>query len=188
MMSEITGAAAGAVADARSYTEAILGTLGDRDPFEVLRTTLAAVRQAVAGVPVRGLSAPEQPGKWSMLQVVQHLADAELVGAFRYRMILAHERPVLQGYDQDLWADRLRYADGDLHGALEQFGALRGANLRLLERTSPQERARVGLHAERGEESIAHLLRMYAGHDLVHLRQLERVRQAVASRSSAGTT
>ena len=179
-MSEFTGATAAAVADAQCYTAAILGVLGDRDPFEVLRTTPATVRQAVAGLPARVLSAPERPGKWSMLQVVQHLADAELVGAFRYRMILTHERPVLQGYDQDLWADRLRYAQSDLQGALEQFGALRGANLRLLERTTPQERARVGLHAERGEESVAHQLRMYAGHDLVHLRQLERIRMAVA--------
>jgi len=179
-MSEFTGATAAAVADARSYTAAILGILGDRDPFEVLRTTPAAVRQAVAGLPARVLSAPERPGKWSMLEVVQHLADAELVGAFRYRMILAHERPVLQGYDQDRWAERLRYAESDLQGALEQFGALRGANLRLLERTSPEERARVGLHSERGEESIAHQLRMYAGHDLVHLRQLERIRTAVS--------
>jgi hypothetical protein len=179
-MSEFTGAAASAVADARSYTAVILGTLGDRDPFEVLRATPAAVREAVAGVPPRIVATPERQGKWSMLQVVQHLADAELVGAFRYRMILAHDRPALQGYDQDLWADRLRYADSDLAGALDQFGALRAANLRLLERTSPAERARVGVHAERGEESIAHLLRMYAGHDLVHLRQLARIQRAVA--------
>lgn len=180
-MSEFTGASAAAVADAQSYTAAILGMLGDREPFGVLRTTPAAVRQAVAGLPPRVLSTPERPGKWSMLQVVQHLADAELVGAFRYRMILAHEHPVLQAYDQDLWADRLRYAESDLQGALEQFDVLRGANLRLLERTSPEERGRVGLHSERGEESIAHQLRMYAGHDLVHLRQLERIRMAVTT-------
>ena len=185
-MTEFTGAAASAVADAGSYTAAILGALGDRDPFEVLRTSPAAVRQAVAGVGPEIVAAPERPGKWSMLQVVQHLADAELVGAFRYRMILAHDRPALQGYDQDRWADRLGYADSDLAGALEQFGALRAANLRLLERTSPAERARVGVHAERGEESIAHLLRMYAGHDLVHLRQLARIRQAVTPSGAPG--
>lgn len=185
-MSEFSGAATSAVADARSYTAAILGTLGDRDPFEVLRATPALVRDAVAGVPPRVVATPELPGKWSMRQVAQHLADAELVGAFRYRMILAHDRPPLQGYDQDLWADRLRYADCDLAGALEQFGALRAANLRLLERTTPAERLRVGVHAERGEESIAHQVRMYAGHDLVHLRQLARIQRAVAPSSVSG--
>jgi hypothetical protein len=116
--------------------------------------------------------------------VVQHLADAELVGAFRYRMILAQDRPALQGYDQDRWADALHYAESDLDGALEQFTALRAANLRLLQRASSAERRRVGVHAERGEESVEHLLRMYAGHDLVHLRQMERIARAVGARAT----
>lgn len=179
-MSQFSGHAATAVQESGAYTAAILGALGDRDPFEVLRATPAAVRQAVAGLPASVISTPERPGKWSLRHVAQHLADAEVVGAFRYRMILAHDRPPLQGYDQDVWADRLHYETADLDGALEQFAALRGANLRLLERTSPAEQARAGIHAERGEESIAHLLRMYAGHDLVHLRQLARIRRAVA--------
>lgn len=183
-MSQLTGAATTAVADAAAYTAAILAVLGSRDPFEVLRTTPTVVRQAVTGVPPAVLSTAEQPGKWSMLHVVQHLADAELVGAFRYRMILAHDRPALQGYDQDRWADALRYAESDLDGALDQLTTLRAANLRLLERTSPAERRRVGVHAERGEESVEHLLRMYAGHDLVHLRQLERIARAVGARAT----
>jgi hypothetical protein len=133
----------------------------------------------VAGAPAALLSTPEKPGKWSMLQVVQHLADAELVGAFRYRMILAHDRPELQGYDQDRWAEALGYAGSDLGEALDQLTVLRRANLRLLERATPAERRRVGIHAERGEESVDHLLRMYAGHDLVHLRQLARIAAAV---------
>jgi hypothetical protein len=178
-MSQFTGAAATAVADAAAYTAAILGTLGERDPLAVLRATPGSLRQAVIGLPAAIVSAPERPGKWSMLQVAQHLADAELVGAFRYRMILAHDRPAIPGYDQDRWAERLRYAESDLEGALTQFAALRAANLRLLERTTPEERRRVGVHEERGPESIEHLMRMYAGHDLVHLRQLSRIATAV---------
>jgi hypothetical protein len=183
-MSQLTGASATAVADAAAYTAAILAVLGSRDPFDVLRTTPATVRQAVTGLPAAVLSTPEKPGKWSMLHVVQHLADAELVGAFRFRMILAQDRPDLQGYDQDRWAAALRYAESDLDGALEQFTTLRAANFRLLERASPAERRRVGVHAERGEESVEHLLRMYAGHDLVHLRQMERIARAVGARAT----
>jgi hypothetical protein len=178
-MSEFANPAVGAPGQARAYTDAILGVLGQRDPFEVLRQTPGELRRALSGVAPRALSAPEAPGKWSMLQVVQHLADTELVGGFRWRMILAEDRPKLQGYDQDLWADRLRYAESDLATALGQFEALRRANLAILERTSPRERERVGLHSERGEESVAHMIRMYAGHDLVHLRQIARVRRAV---------
>jgi uncharacterized damage-inducible protein DinB len=180
-MSQFTGASATAVADATAYTAAILGTLGDRDPFEVLRATPGALRQAVAGLSTAIVSRPERPGKWSMGQVVQHLADAELVGAFRYRMILAHDRPAIAGYDQDRWAERLHYADSDLDDSLTQFTALRAANLRLLERTTPDERRRVGVHEERGEESVEHTMRMYAGHDLVHLRQLARISAAVTA-------
>jgi hypothetical protein len=183
-MSQLTGAATTAVADAAAYTAAILAALGSRDAFEILRTTPAAVRQTVTGLPAAVLSTAEKPGKWSMLHVVQHLADAELVGAFRFRMILTQDRPALQGYDQDRWADALRYAESDLEGALEQFTTLRAANLRLLERASPTERRRVGVHAERGEESVEHLMRMHAGHDLVHLRQMARIARAVGAPAS----
>jgi hypothetical protein len=169
----------GAPSRARAYTAAILETLGSRDPFEVLRSTPVELRRAVAGAPHRVLSTPEGPGKWSMLHVVQHLADSEIVGGFRFRMTLAEDRPKLQGYDQDLWVERLRYSDADAETALQQFETLRRANVRMLERTSPEERERVGVHSERGEESLAHMIRMYAGHDLVHLRQIARVHRAV---------
>jgi hypothetical protein len=126
------------------------------------------------------LRQPERPGKWSIGQILQHLADSDVVWAWRMRLILAQDRPRLTGYDQDLWADRLHYDQEDPSEALELFGVLRRANLRLLERASPADLKRVGVHVERGEESLEHLRRLYAGHDLLHLRQIERVRQAVA--------
>jgi hypothetical protein len=78
-----------------------------------------------------------------------------------------------------LWAERLHYDEADPSEALELFGVLRPANLRLLERASPADLKRVGVHVERGEESLKHLRRLYAGHDLLHLGQIERVRAAV---------
>jgi hypothetical protein len=114
-------------------------------------------------------------------QVVQHLADAELVGGFRFRMVLAQDAPMLPGYDQETWAERLKYEESDWEAALEDFAALRGANLRLLERATPAEFERVMVHSERGNESLRYMVRMYAGHDLVHLRQIARIRQAAAA-------
>jgi hypothetical protein len=88
--------------------------------------------------------------------------------------------PTITGYDQDRWADRLHYVEGDPHEALERFTLLRRANLKLLERASAEDLKRVGVHAERGEETLAHIIRLYAGHDLLHIRQIDRIRGAIA--------
>ena len=96
------------------------------------------------------------------------------------RLILAHDRPQITGYDQDLWAERLHYADADPGEALAALDVLRRGNLRLIERATPAELKRVGLHSERGEESIEYLVRLYAGHDLLHLQQIDRIRAVVA--------
>jgi len=96
-------------------------------------------------------------------------------------MVLAHDRPAITGYDQDAWAARLRYAEAPLEPALADFEAARAANLRLLARVPESDRERIGVHAERGEESVAHMIRMYAGHDVLHIRQIERILAAVRS-------
>ena len=103
------------------------------------------------------------------------------MGGFRLRMILAQDRPPLVGYDQDLWASRLRYQEADFPEALDLFLTLRRSNMRLWEGLSATDLARVGLHSERGEESLGHLRRLYAAHDLMHLRQLDRIRASILS-------
>ena len=175
-MSVFTNPASGAAEHATAYVAAVLDLLGDRDPMAVLREMPAALSHAVEGLSVQQLRQPERPGKWSINQVLQHLADSEAVGTWRMRLILAQERPPLTGYDQDLWAERLHYSDEDPADALERFTVLRRATVRLLERASDDDLKRVGVHVERGEESLGHLRRLYAGHDLLHLRQVERVR------------
>ena len=180
-MSVFTNPASGAAGHAAAYVVAVLDLVGDRDPLSVMRETIDVLPQAIAGLSPQQLRQPERPGKWSVAQVLQHLADSEIVTAWRIRLILAQDRPPLTGYDQDLWADRLAYADADPAAALELFIAVRRANLRLLERATPDDLKRVGLHAERGEESVGHLRSLYAGHDLLHRRQIERIRAVVSS-------
>jgi hypothetical protein len=180
-MSVFSNPASRSLGHAKAYTEAILDLLGGRNPREVLHETLAALPRAVAGISEAESAAPEAPGKWSVRQVVQHLADSDLVWGYRVRMVLAHDRPTITGYDQDLWAARLRYDESNMTHALEEFAVLRRANLSLVDRASPADLARVGIHAERGEESVAHMIRLYAGHDLLHLRQIERIRRAATA-------
>jgi uncharacterized damage-inducible protein DinB len=179
-MSVFSNPATRSIDDAHAYTTAILKLLGDRDPVGVLRDTLDTVRAAVAGVSDAQLRQHEAAGKWSIAQVVQHLADAELVTGYRLRLVLSQHRPPLTGYDQDRWAERLHYDQADVRLALDEFSTLRRANLRLLERASRDDFTRVGVHAERGEESVDRMVRLCAGHDLLHLAQLERIRRAVA--------
>jgi hypothetical protein len=180
-MSIFTNPASRSIEQAHEYKTAVLGLLGSKDPVQVLHNTPDAVQTVVAGLTANELSRPEAPGKWSIRHVVRHLADSDLVWGFRLRLVLAQERPTLTGFDQDRWAERLRYDEASVDEALQEFHVLRRSNMHVIAGASPAELARVGVHAERGEESVADMIRLYAGHDLLHLAQLARIRQAIRS-------
>jgi DinB family protein len=184
-MSELSYSASNAREQAKAYVASILKALGSRNAMEVLMETPGTLRRTVSGLTAAQDGTPERAGKWSVRQVVQHLADSELIGAFRFRMILSHDAPELPGYDQDLWATRLRYEESDVATALDDFATLRQANLRLIRRASPAELKRVMHHAERGDESLEQTIPLYAGHDLVHLAQIRRIRAAIGAPAPA---
>ena len=163
------------------YAAAVLALVGDRQPIDVLRETPGAAARAVATLTPQKLRTPEAPGKWSIAHVLRHLADTDVVWGWRMRLILAQDRPVITGFDQDLWAERLDYANADPSESLETFAVLRRDNLRLIERATTEDLARVGVHAERGEESAGYLVRLYAGHDLLHLNQIDRISRRLAA-------
>src|SRR4029453_14171601 len=110
------------------YAKAGLGLVGERTPLEVLRETPGAAARAVATLTPEKLRRPEAPGKWSVAMVLRHLADTDVVWGWRMRLILAQDRPPITGFDQDLWADRLDYADSDPAESLEAFTILRRHN------------------------------------------------------------
>lgn len=180
-MSDLTSPSSDAVAQAGAYVAALMAALGSRDPLEVLEEMPGALSRAVEGLTHAQQGTPELPGKWSVRQVVAHLADSELVGGYRFRMTLTHERPALPAYDQDLFAERLRYQDSDIDRALGDFATLRAGNLRLFRAATPEELERSMRHSERGEERLSQLIRAYAGHDIVHLRQIARIRRAIGA-------
>jgi hypothetical protein len=165
--------------DRAKYAGAVLDLVGGRDPMDVLRQTPEAARAAVAGLTPAQLRTPEREGKWSIAHVLRHLADSEVVWGWRMRLILAQDRPPITGYDQDLWAERLHYEDAEAATSLDALRVLRRDNLLLLDRATPDDLKRVGVHSERGEESIGYLRGLYAGHDLLHLNQIERIKKAL---------
>lgn len=180
-MSVFTNPSNGTQAHASAYTAALLELLGTREPRDVLRSTVSVMSGRIAAIPAEALRVPEAPGKWSIVEVVQHLADSELVAGWRYRMVIAHDRPAISGFDQDLWASRLGYDGAAIDEALLQMAVLRRVNLALLDGLPPAALQRVGVHAERGEESIAHMMKLYAGHDLLHLAQIDRIAKVVTA-------
>lgn len=160
---------------AAGYIRAVLDMLGDRDPRAVLAATVDELRALSRGVQPGALRQPEAPGRWSVVEVLAHLADSELVWAFRLRMVLGQERPSLAGYDQDAWADRFAYSDVEPQVSIDRLDVVRDWNLALLDAMPDDDLDRVGIHAERGVESVRHMMRLYAGHDLVHLAQIRRI-------------
>jgi hypothetical protein len=175
--------AAAAAGAAPVYVHALLALLGDRDPLEVMAEQLSWIARRTAGLDDAVLRRPEAPGRWSAVEIVQHLADSDVVAAWRTRLILTEDRPLIQGYDQDAWARTLDYAHVPLEIALGQLRGVRTANLRLWRSLRPEQRARVGMHSERGPESVGLLLRLMGGHDLVHRRQIDRVLEAAGAGS-----
>jgi len=138
------------------------------------------VINALEGIPKEKLSAHSLPGKWSAAEVVQHLADSEMTSAIRLRRLLVEEKPVIHGYDQDLFATRLAYNDRDLQPALEAFRAARSTTVQLLERMTGADWQREGTHSESGRYTTEDWLRIYAAHAHGHADQIRRLRQALS--------
>lgn len=156
--------------------EVYAAALGDADPILVLSETPYALRKLTKGLTEKQLAKSPAPGKWSIKQIVAHLADGEVILGSRYRFVAAQDRPALQGYDQDAFVMNLGVANATTQDLLDDFALVRAANIGLLMRLPAEAFDRIGLHSERGEESIAKMVRMYAGHDRHHLRQIETIR------------
>jgi len=133
-------------------------------------------------VSMTGAAGPELdyvpgPGKWSIRQIVAHLADSEMVAGMRLRRIIAEERPRLEAYDQNAWASNLDYTRRKTSQALETFRRIRGENHELLKDLPPQAFEREGIHSERGPMTLKLLLQLIAEHAENHAAQL-RTRRA----------
>jgi hypothetical protein len=165
------------VAEPAAYQALLLSLLGGDDAATVQSGTPAELRALVEDSG-DALRARPEPREWSVLEVAGHLLDAEIVCAARYRWILAHDRPELLGYDQDLWVTALGHGHADEGELLGLFEVLRAADVALWRRSSPEQRARAGRHLERGEESFDLLFRMMAGHDRFHMAQARRALDA----------
>jgi hypothetical protein len=155
------------------YVQRILSNVEGKDPLEVLGSTAQRLRAIVRDMPSDALRRRARPDTWSAVEIIAHLADVEIVASWRFRSILAHDGVLIQPFEQDEWVTNLRYEATDPAESLELFEAARTANLRLLRRVDQKRLENHGMHPERGRETAAHLIRLFAGHDLNHLKQLQ---------------
>lgn len=137
------------------------------------------VADALREFPVQLLTAHPIPGKWSAREIVHHLADSESTSAIRLRRLLAEDRPVIQGYDQDQYATRLKYNERDIAPALEAFRSARATTTQILSLMSEDDWNRAGEHTESGRYTPEHWLEIYAAHAHNHAAQIRRLRAAL---------
>jgi uncharacterized damage-inducible protein DinB len=152
--------------------------LDGQSPRAIIAATPGLLHTAACALTPEQIEAPTAPGKWSVREIAAHLADCELVFCFRLRQTLAEPSPILQPFDQDLWARH--YAAYDLPRALELFRAARAWNLRLIGSLSEAELQRPVTHPERGTMTLQTIVETMAGHDLNHLAQIHRYTQNLA--------
>ncbi len=159
----------------QQYTHRIVANTEGKQPLAVQALTPKKLERLIKGVPTAKLRKRDTADKWSVSEILAHLADAELVGAFRMRLILGAPGTPVAAFDQDSWVTSGHYDKRDPRKSLEQFRVVREANLALLKSLTPDQWKHYGMHAERGQETIEHIVRMFAGHDLNHLQQIEKI-------------
>ena len=159
----------------QQYTARISGHVQGKDPMQVQQETAKKLQKLIKPLTKKQLITRPEPNKWSIAEILAHLADAELVGSWRYRSIIGNNGVTVQAFDQDVWATTLDYAKQDPKVSLETYRLLRENNLRMLKALPKHLWENYGMHQERGKESISHLVAMFAGHDLNHLAQIENI-------------
>ncbi len=158
-----------------AYQNRLDGYVEGRDFMAMQREMLDLVAAAIADVPADRLSMRRAPGKWSVVEILAHLAEDELTSIWRYRQMIEKPGVELAGFDQDLWARLGKYELWTAEDAFAMFRLLRQANLRILEALSPEQWECFGIHAERGRITVRDLARHMAAHDRNHLDQIRAI-------------
>ncbi len=160
---------------AQQYIQRILGYIAGKDPLVVLADGPKLIEGLVTGVAKERLDRKPSPDKWSVTEILAHLADVEIVQGFRIRLILGSSGTAIQGFDQDVWARYSNYAAHDPALSLAGYRVNRERTLRLLSSLPKEMWDAYGMHSERGKETVRRVSEMMAGHDINHYRQIEAI-------------
>ena len=157
------------------YKARIEGLMEGKDPVAVQRETARQLNDLIKGRPADKLRRRVTSDKWSVAEILAHLAEAEVGSTWRYRQMIEHDGVSLHSFNQDLWENLGEYAARDPQKSLQLFSLLREANLRMFDRLTPEQWERHGMHVERGRMSVRDLALQIAGHDINHLEQIRKM-------------
>ncbi len=163
----------------QAYRDRVLGYLGDQDPIMVQERTPRLLRTLVSELSSDVVLFRPKDGEWCIVEIVLHMADAELAMGWRLRNIVATPGAQLAWFDENQWSKALDYSRKNLRHALDLFSNLRRSNLELL-RSIPRDKwdSYYGVHSVRGRQTVSEFVRLEAAHDLSHLLQIEQVLEA----------
>ena len=159
----------------QQYTARILGYQEGKEALKILQATPKKIDRLIRGVPRKKLMTRPEPAKWSVAEILAHLTDTELVSGFRIRLTLGLNGTPIQGFDQNVWAEKFNYRKRDPRKSFEIFRVLRENNLALLKSIPKPMWENYGIHSERGSETVARITEMVAGHDINHMSQIEKI-------------
>lgn len=168
---------------AQAYIQRILGHVDGKDAVKVQKSSAARMKKAIHGLTPKQMRWKPEAGKWSIAEILAHLADGEIVAGWRLRSVIGQDGVVIQAYDQNAWAAAFDYGKRDAKLSLETFRVLRDNNLAMLKALPREAWDNHGMHQERGKETVAHLVRMFAGHDTNHVLQIEGIAAQLKTKS-----
>ena len=162
----------------QQYTQRLLSYSQGKESLSLQQAAPKKLAALFKGKSKKQLTRRPAPDRWSAAEIAAHLADSEVAIAWRLRQILSSNGISIQAYDQDCWAMTFDYVHRDSKQSLELYRVLRGSNIALLKTVPRKLWDNYGVHQERGNESVAHLVRLIAGHDLNHLHQVANLLKA----------
>ena len=156
---------------ARPYVHLLEG----RDPAAVMRETPGRLADLLKFVSAEQIEHKPAPGKWSIREILCHLADCEIAWAWRLRLIYGADSTVLQPFDQDPWARAYDGVGYTTSAARATWTAVRQWNLALIEGLTDEDKRRASSHPELGPVILWNIVEIAAGHDLHHLASLQKL-------------
>jgi hypothetical protein len=160
---------------AEQYRQRMFILVDGKDPVKLQVAAPARLARLLKGVSPASARKRPAPDKWSIAEIVVHMADTEVVFGYLIRGIVGEPGTRIDGFDQDAWLAALHYDKRDMKKSFAEYRAFREANVALLKSLTPEQWNICGIHKERGPETMETVVKMFAGHDLNHFQQIERI-------------